>query len=62
MLEGIRRTVRAAGAVTGVRAERLAQVERLFAGSAASPRTARVPRKTAPVPRRARRASAAAAH
>ncbi len=62
MLEGIRRTVRAAGAVTGVRAERLAQVERLFAGSASSPKAPRVPRKATPAPRRARRSSAAAAH
>ena len=62
VLEGIRRTVRAAGAVTGVRAERLAQVERLFAGSASSPKAPRVPRKATPAPRRARRSSAAAAH
>jgi DNA-binding transcriptional MerR regulator len=45
ILEDIRRTVRAAGAVTGEKAERLAQVERLF-GAAASPRkAASTPRK-----------------
>ena len=62
MLEGIRRTARAAGAVTGVRAERLAQIERLFAASPSSRKAPRAPRKAAPAPRRTRRTAATSAH
>ena len=62
MLEGIRRTARAAGAVTGARAERLAQIERLFAASPSSRKAPRAPRKAAPAPRRARRTAATSAH
>ena len=49
-LEDIRRTVRAAGAVAGERAERLAQVERLFAASPSPRKSVRTVRKTASTP------------
>ena len=46
MLEGIRRTVHAAGAATGERAERLAQIEELFRSGRQAVTTRQVPRKT----------------
>ena len=47
MLEVIRRTVTAAGQATGAKAERLAQVEELFAGGKPAKRIAPAPRKAA---------------
>jgi hypothetical protein len=47
VLESIRRTVLAAGQATGEKAERLAQVEALFAGSKPVKQIEKAPRKTA---------------
>ena len=46
MLEAIRRTVHAAGAATGERAQRLAQIEKLFRSGRQAVTTRQVPRKT----------------